>query len=349
MNTEQSHNLPTGGAALMRADRRVAEAEEHVRYLLEGWCPPGMGVVESVRRVRTNPYASRTSSVIVDVLTSEHRTERLLLKPGQVGERTRIGSPWGAGYEAAVYRAPLADIPSFASPFVGEFADGDRSWLVLRWIDDALPVAKSPHPSGIRSAATWLGRFHDEASACLDRTDPRELNQYWDGVVVAWAELASANLGPVLGDESPVLSALPAAALEAQSLLGTHQTLVHGDLYPANVLTTRSAVIPVDWEWAGIGAGELDLAALMDAWPASTVAACADDYRRTRWPAGGVQGSPERFSAAKLFLAVRWLGGHPVRLGDPRTDHYLGHVGEALHSLGFAPRGLAGPLERRAR
>jgi aminoglycoside phosphotransferase (APT) family kinase protein len=238
-----------------------------------------------------------------------------------------------------VYCGPLADIPSFASPFLGYAVDGERFWLVLRWIDDALSVAKSPHPSGIRSAATWLGRFHDEASACLDRTDPRGLNRYGRGVV-AWAELARANLGPVLGDESPLLCALRAAAPEAQSLLGTHPTLVHGDLYPANVLTTRSAVIPIDWEWAGIGAGELDLAALVDGWPESTVAACASDYRRVRQPPAGRRGFAERFSAARLFLAIRWLAGHPVRLGDPGTDHYLGHVREALHSLGFGPSGL---------
>ena len=335
------------GPKLMGTDLRAGEAEERVRCLLTGWCPPGMGVMESVLRVKVNPYGSRSISLIIDVLTSERRVERLLLKAGRVGERTRIGSPWGTGYEAEVYRGALAHITGFASPFIGEFIDGDRSWLVLRWINDARSVAKSPYPSGIRSAATWLGRFHAEASALLDRTEPRGLTRYGHAVV-AWAESARARLRPVLGDESAMLSALRAAAPAAQSLLGTHRTLVHGDLYPANVLTTRSAIIPVDWEWAGIGAGELDLAALVDDWPDATVAACAADYRHTRWPQGGGQDFAERLCAARLFLAVRWLGGHPVRPGDPATDYHLGRLGQALHSLGFIPSDPAGPDERRA-
>lgn len=325
----------------MSGAHRVVDADDHIRCLLDGWCMPGVGVVGSVPHVRTNPYASRTSSFIVDVLTTDGSAARLLLKPGRVAERTRTGSPWGAGYEGAVYRGSLAEIACFTSPFVGELIDGDRSWLVLRWIDDARSVAKSPHPSAIRSAAAWLGRFHDEASACVDRAVPRQLNRYRDGMVVAWATLALANLIPVLSDESPVLSALPAGALAAQALLGTDQTLVHGDLYPANVLSTGSAVIPVDWEWAGIGAGELDLAALVDGWPAATVAASISDYRHTRWPPGGGQGFAERFAAAKLFLAVRWLGGHPVRRGDPASEYYLGRVEEALHSMGFGSSGHA--------
>jgi Phosphotransferase enzyme family len=314
---------------------------EYVRYLLEGWQSPGMGVVKSVVLVQDNAYASRTSSQIVDVLTSDGRPERLLLKAGSVGERTRAGSPWGVDYEAAMYSGPLAHIRRFASPFLGHLVDDGRLWLVLRWINDALSVAKSPHPSGIRAAATWLGGFHDEASVLLDLSGPQELNCYGHGIVVAWADLASANLGQTFTDELPVLRPLVKAAPEAQALLGTHQTLVHGDLYPANVLITGSAVIPVDWEWAGLGAGELDVAALVDGWPDSTTSACIADYQRTRWPSGGAQGFAERLAAARLFLAVRWLGGHPLHADDPATDYHVRRLGEALHSLGFGPVGEA--------
>jgi Phosphotransferase enzyme family len=332
----------------MTPSPRVADVE-HVRYLLEGWRSPGTGVVKSVLRVQDNPYASRTSSKIVDVLTSDGRPERLLLKAGSVGERTRAGAPWGADYEAAMYRGPLSRIPSFASPFLGHLVEGGRLWLVLRWINDALSVAKSPHPSGIRAAATWLGCFHDEASVLLDPADPQELNRYSHGIVVAWADLASANLTQTFSAELPVLRTLRVAAPEAQFLLGAHQTLVHGDLYPTNVLIAGSAVIPVDWEWAGVGAGELDLAALVDGWPDATSSACIADYQRTRWPSGGVQDFAERFAAARLFLAVRWLGGHPLHAADPATDYYLCHLGEALHSLGFGPSSLARPDEARTK
>jgi Phosphotransferase enzyme family len=338
----QSRNLPTGDPEVEASNPAGLVADvEYVRYLLEGWRSPGMGVVKSVMLVQDNAYASRTSSQIVDVLTSDGRPERLLLKAGKVGERTRAGSPWGADYEAAMYSGALARIPSFASPFLGHLVDGGRLWLVLRWINDALSVAKSPHPSGIRAAATWLGRFHDEASVLLDLSGPQELNRYSHGIVVAWADLASANLRQTFSDELPVLRALRKAAPEAQFLLGTHQTLVHGDLYPPNVLITGSAVIPVDWEWAGAGAGELDLAALVDGWPDSTSSACIADYQRTRWSSGRVQDFAERFAAARLFLAVRWLGGHPLHADDPATDYHVRHLGEALHSLGFGPVGEA--------
>jgi thiamine kinase-like enzyme len=117
------------------------------------------------------------------------------------------------------------------------------------------------------------------------------------------------------------------------TLLESEPTLVHGDFYPANVLLADGAVIPVDWEWAGVGAGELDLAALVDGWSAGTVDACLGDYRQARWSPGGDHGHHERLAAARLFLAARWLGGHRLEQGDRMVEHQMCHVRLGLAAL----------------
>jgi hypothetical protein len=315
----------------------MAGEHEHVPdvpSLLVGWTPANMDAVDSVVDVWPNPYRSRTRSVVVDVTTMHGSAKRLLLKYGRIGEQNRVGVPWGTPYEAVAYGGPLADIPSYDSPFLGELVDAEQSCLVLRWLDDAMSVAKAPYPSGIRSAAAWLGLFHREAAARLNLAHSAGLTRYREGVVVAWADLARANLRSILESSSPVMEAIEAVAPIAQALLGADETLVHGDLYPENVLTTQSGVIPVDWEWAGIAAGELDFAALVDGWPESTVSACAVDYRRSRWPSGGGQDFAACLEAARLFLAVRWLGGHSLTTRQPKVNHYLGIVERAVASLG---------------
>jgi phosphotransferase family enzyme len=323
---------PASPDPAVAAEQVTVDEAEHVRVLLEGRRLFGTATVRAVLRVRPNPYGSRSSTLIVDVVTSDGDREGLLVKVGPVGERNPVGTPWGLGYEAVVYEGILTQISSLASPYLGHLVDAEQVWLVLRWVNDALPVTKAPYPSGIRSAAAWLGRFHREASALLDQPMARQLTRYPD-IVTAWTERASANLVPLLSAGSSVLCALQDAVPAARSLLGEEQTLAHGDLYPANVLITGADVVAIDWEWAGIGAGELDLAALVERWPPATQVACASDYRRARWPAGDGQGFGARFAASRLFFALRWLGGNSIRSGDPEAEHYLGQLVEAVREL----------------
>ncbi len=76
-------------------------------------------------------------------------------------------------------------------------------------------------------------------------------------------------------------------------------TLLHGELYPANVLVAGERIAAVDWEMAALGPGVLDLAALLAGWQDGERAAIVAAY-------GPVD--PADLAAAELVLALQWLG-----------------------------------------
>ena len=85
-------------------------------------------------------------------------------------------------------------------------------------------------------------------------------------------------------------------------LLREPQVLIHGELYPSNVLVgdgVPDGVWVVDWESAAVGPAVIDLAAVVSAWPEPFRRALLDAY-------GSVD--PVALDCARLQLAVRWLG-----------------------------------------
>jgi thiamine kinase-like enzyme len=88
-------------------------------------------------------------------------------------------------------------------------------------------------------------------------------------------------------------------------------TVIHGEFYPKNVLFHDGTIYPVDWESAAIGAAEIDLAALIEGWPAETVQACTQEYKGARWPTGVPVDFERRLAGARLYLQFRWLGDQP--------------------------------------
>jgi hypothetical protein len=81
-------------------------------------------------------------------------------------------------------------------------------------------------------------------------------------------------------------------------LLREPETVVHGELYPSNVLVGNRVAV-VDWESAGVGPTVIDLAAVVSAWPEQFECSLLDAYG----PVDHVA-----LDCARLHLAVRWLG-----------------------------------------
>jgi aminoglycoside phosphotransferase (APT) family kinase protein len=92
------------------------------------------------------------------------------------------------------------------------------------------------------------------------------------------------------------LAGIYAAATER--LLRERQTLIHGELYPSNVVVGERIWV-VDWESAAVGPAVIDLAAAVSAWPEAFERGLLDAY-----------GQVDRVAldCARLHLAVRWLG-----------------------------------------
>ena len=95
-------------------------------------------------------------------------------------------------------------------------------------------------------------------------------------------------------------------------LLGSPTTVIHGEFYPSNVLRVGDAIRPVDWESAAVGAGEIDLASLVEGWPEKLARECVENYRGIRWPQGAPASFERVLDAARVYLALRWLGDESV-------------------------------------
>ena len=147
--------------------------------------------------------------------------------------------------------------------------------------------------------ARWAAALHD----CFRGRDVgRPLLSYTPELLRHWEERASALAGvQLVAYEEAVerLQALP-------------RTLVHGELYPSNVVVTEDRVAVVDWEMAGAGPGVLDLAALVTGWPEDESARLVDAY-----------GDVDRrdLAAAQLVLAARWLGWSSAWTPPPEHAH----------------------------
>ena len=137
--------------------------------------------------------------------------------------------------------------------------------------------------------AESLAALHGELAGHVD--DP-VLLRYDAAYYQLWLARAEAFAGP-LG----VVASLHEEAVER--LLALPQTVIHGELYPSNVLVEGSRVCPIDWELAGAGPGLIDLAALATGWTGADQAAIVTAY-------GDVDA--DDLDSCRLHLALRWLG-----------------------------------------
>lgn len=267
--------------------------------------------MERIVSVGQNPFSSRNTSVLMDVATRRGGVVRILAKAGRLEERTDAGDLWGVAQEVRAYAGPLHDLPNFSSPFIGALHDAstDACWLVLRWLDDAHRVAKSPDPQAIELAAAWLGRFHRATSARIRRQGLSGLVDYFDAIP-RWAALAQDALVLHARSDVRIRAALDSLESALAPLLQAEPTVVHGDFYPPNVLVHGDVVVPIDWEWCGVGAGEIDLAALTEGWGERAARRCLTRYVEARWGEPADRATERRVEAARLFLALRAIGGH---------------------------------------
>jgi hypothetical protein len=243
---------------------------------------------------RRRPFEYRSSAPLLE-LEVEGRT--LLLKdlsPGALTRQARaakLEELHDPRREIDIYRLQLANTDLGTAELVAAVADpmGDRYWLVLEKVAgvELYQLGLAEWPSVLR----WLARCHDRFSR-LDRAE--HLIRYDRDFFALWPERA----GVVLSGYDAVVGRL--AALPT--------TLVHGDLYPSNVLVSGTRVCAVDWELAGLGPGVLDVAAITAGLAEDDAVALAEEYR------SALADPPDRdhfefdLACARLHLALQWLG-----------------------------------------
>lgn len=270
----------------------------------------------AVERVRcaANPYASRHQTGLATCWLDSGRRLQVFWKLGPTQSREDVGRLGGTGYELEAYRA-IERIGAAPAPrLIGGARMGSRTLLVTTYVEDALRVHKSPVPLALECAAARIGQFHSRPRTA---TPGRRLDRYTAETFAAWAERACHAVPEALW-LSDVARAFPhrAVALQATAL-----TVVHGEFYPDNILASAAGTTAVDWEWAGVGMGEIDLAALTEGtWDPRTIARCTSAYAESRGLGSGNRLLAQRLAASRLYLHLRWLGARsrPRETGPTR-------------------------------
>jgi Phosphotransferase enzyme family len=217
--------------------------------------------------------------------------------------------------EPAAYRCVLGPLDIGPRCF-----DTGADWVLLEWVraKELWQIGELPVWSAV---AGWLARLHGRlAGAVVDRVP---LVVHDEPYFRAFRERAAS-------------SGVPAIVLEAHEratarLLALPGTVVHGDLYPSNVLVDAGPplrVWPVDWELIGWGPAVLDLAALTSgAWSPAQREAMVSAYTSSTGRAAASRCGMS-LDAARLHLCVQWLGTSPE--WTPPPDHAHDWLDEAL-------------------
>jgi len=123
----------------------------------------------------------------------------------------------------------------------------------------------------------------------------------------------------------------PAHEEATRRLLSERSIVVHGELYPANVLVRGDEIRFVDWESAGCGPAVIDLAAVTTGWDDAATETLLGAY-----------GKIDRTSleCARFHLALRWLGWSSS--WTPPAEHRRDWLAEAQVAAGrFVRRAAA--------
>ena len=208
--------------------------------------------------LRRRPSAYRSSAPIVelDVTLANGATLTLLAKDlsrQALHRRAREVKPeflHDPLREIDTYRLVLEAEGLGTPAYYGSVVDPtrDRYWLVIEKVRgiELYQVGELEVWCGV---LRWLARLHERFAGC---ELPAHLLRYDRELLLGWRDRARAFADvEVPGYEEVV-----------EDLLSRPATLLHGELYPSNVLVDDGRVCPVDWELAGAGPAVVDVAAI---------------------------------------------------------------------------------------
>jgi hypothetical protein len=258
------------------------------------------------RVTRRAPYAYSTSWPIeeVELVRPDGSELKLLVKRTDGSAGTKPAFLVDRAREAEAYA--LLERHSLGTPRC--YANGCW-WLVLEKVP-GVELWQRGDLEAWQGAADWAATLH--ATFAGATIDAEHLLRHDERFYRRWVERARARVGPAV-DPLRLTSELAIARLGA---LPT--TLIHGELYPSNILVAEPRVAVVDWEMAALGPAVIDLAALLTGWGPTEQEALIAAY-----------GPADRadIAAAELLLALQWLGWGEG--WDPPREHRRDWLSEA--------------------
>jgi hypothetical protein len=287
---------------LARLLREVGATTVPVRRSIHDVSNTELEAMLGVEPIGRRPFEYRSSAPIAEVdaggrtLLVKDLSRDALTERGRAAKLPFLHDP---RREPEVYRSLLVDAGLGTARLDAAVVDQPRGrfWLAVEKVAGEplyqLDLDRWPE------VARWLARCHDRFTGI----SADWLIRYDRAFFELWPERAGVDLP---GYESVVgrLCRLPT-------------TLVHGDLYPSNVLVAPDRVCPVDWELAGIGPGVLDLAALSLGLPDHEIARLAEAYRCELAEPPTRKSFAGDLACARLQLAVQWLGWSPEWIPPP--------------------------------
>jgi aminoglycoside phosphotransferase (APT) family kinase protein len=287
--------------------------------------------LEVVSRER-NPFSGAAESEVVRLRIYGDEA-RVLVKYNSATRRHTGHGFWGdLAYEAAIYRGVLGPLGVRVPRLWGLESSGSSSWLVTEFVN-GVRLAKAPREALI-AAGGWLGEFHGAGEATVRGGRPRSINVLDTPYFRGWARRtraftrSSRPAGPWLDHACALFERA------APSLAGGTPTIVHGEFYPANILVEGGSIIPVDWQSAAVGPGEIDVASLIEGWgDGGVVAECLLAYERSRWPQGAPASFRRNLHLARAYWPLRWLGDDPTWSLSPKRAHYFERLKDAARLL----------------
>lgn len=233
------------------------------------------------------PFAYATSWPIEELtLAGSEQTEpRVLLKRYQGHPGGKPELVLDRDRERAVYRVLGAEGPRHA-----RCLGSGPGWIALELLDGT-PLWQHGDLEPWCRTARWAAELHARFAADPPR-DPH--------LIVRDARFHRMWLERALRFEGDAVRPLAETAERAIARLASLPvTLLHGELYPSNVIVLDDGVAAVDWEMAAVGPGVIDLAALSTGWDDPATDSLCAAY-------GSVDGG--EVACARLVLALQWLG-----------------------------------------
>jgi len=229
----------------------------------------------------------------------------------------------GVEYEAKIYAEVLAKIPLSKITYYGhsQFMDSGETIIVLEYLGDNLRVSYSTDPDVLLKAAEWIGRFH----SLLESQAPAFVKTYDKQYYTFWLERFENLVYSFRVEHSYVTNIIDFFKQNIEIFTSKPQSIIHGEYYPINILIRDGRIYPVDWESAAVGAGEIDLACLIEGWDKELTENAKEVYLANRWSPGHNSNVAfeKRLLMAQLYLFFRWWPENFQKLSPKFQIHLI--------------------------
>ena len=313
-----------------------------LRRALEAY---GTAPVVSLER-RASAYRTSLALEDVDVAFADGTRAELVLKQfgrsalTEAATRVRPEFLYDPAREVLVYREilPRADLAA-PRPYATMLDERRGSFWILLERVDGHPLWQEGDVAVWEEAGRALARFHEELAPEAERwAAEARLLRYDAAFFERWPPRAAR-----FRRLPPVVARLAGSYADvAERLAALPSTVLHGELYPSNVLVRlRPApcrICPVDWELAALGPGLVDLAALTSGWTDDVRERLVRAYREELTPQRRLADPDfaEALDLCRLHLALQWLGWAPGWSPPPEHAHdWAAEAAAAVARLGL--------------